>query len=64
SNAAGIITHEPNQLFFPDALDASSLDATIGATRWRTMAQGIHDTMTDTRAAIAAGSIDLGRALA
>ncbi|MGI9254448.1 MAG: NAD-dependent epimerase/dehydratase family protein, partial [Thermomicrobiales bacterium] len=41
SNAAGLITHEPNPLFFPDALDSSSLDATIGATHWRTISQGI-----------------------
>jgi UDP-glucuronate 4-epimerase len=62
-SAAGRITHEPNPLFFPEALDSTSLDAAIGPTRWRTMAQGVADTMTDTRTAMAAGTIDLDRAI-
>lgn len=62
-SAAGRITHEPDPLFFPDALDASSLDAAVGPTRWRSMAQGVADTMAATREAIAAGTIDLDRAI-
>ena len=62
-SAAGRITHEPDPLFFPEALDASSLDDAIGPTRWRPMAQGIRDTMAMTREAIATGTIDLDRAI-
>jgi len=62
-SAAGRITHEPEPLFFPEALDSSSLDAVIGPTRWRGMAQGVADTMAMTREAIAAGIIDLDRAI-
>jgi UDP-glucuronate 4-epimerase len=49
---AGQITHAPDPLFFPDALDATRLESVIGPTRWRTMAEGVRDTMAHARASM------------
>jgi UDP-glucuronate 4-epimerase len=60
---AGKITHETAPLFTPDSVDGSELEKVIGPVTWRPIEQGIRDTMDQVRTAIAAGRIDLERAI-
>lgn len=60
---AGKITHETAPLFTPDSVDGSELENVIGPVTWRSIEQGIRDTMEHVRAAAAAGRIDLDRAI-
>jgi UDP-glucuronate 4-epimerase len=60
---AGKITHETAPLFTPDSVDGSELEKVIGPVRWRSIEQGIRDTMDHVRSAVSAGRIDLDRAI-
>jgi nucleoside-diphosphate-sugar epimerase len=60
---AGKITQETTPLFTPDGADSGDLEADIGPVTWRPLADGVRQTMERVRAAAAAGTIDLERAI-
>jgi len=63
--AKGTITYEPQPLFTPDGVDGSVGERDlIGPYAWRSLADGVRQTIADVRAAVAAGRIDVERALA
>jgi len=62
--AAGRITHAAEPLFFPEGLHHADLEDVTGPIRFRPMAEGIRDTMAFVRDAVAAGRMDVERALA
>lgn len=62
--SAGTITAETNQLPFPDEYDGAPLDKAIGEVGWRSIADGTRQTIEHLRQAIAAGRLDVDRAIA
>jgi len=62
--AAGTIKVTGTQMPFPTAIDDSAVTAALGQLEWRPFAQGAADTIRDFKAAIAAGRIDVDRAIA
>jgi len=61
---AGKITFEPTQLPNPEAVDSRALDEALGVTHWIPLAEGVRQTVEHFRAAVAAGRIDVERAMA
>lgn len=62
--SAGKITCADTQLPFPDAYDGAPLDAAIGAVGYRNFVEGTRQTIEHFRQAIAAGRLDIDRAIA
>ncbi len=62
--AAGNITISGSQMPFPTEIDDSAVTAALGQLTWRPFTQGTADTIRDFKAAIAAGRIDVDRAIA
>jgi UDP-glucuronate 4-epimerase len=60
---AGKVTFEPTPLFTPEGVDGSPLEAAIGPISWRPLADGVRQTMEHVRHAVAAGRIDIERAI-
>jgi nucleoside-diphosphate-sugar epimerase len=61
--AKGTITVSGSQMPFPTDIDDSAVNATLGPLTWRPFAQGVKNTIDDFKAAIAAGRIDVDRAM-
>ena len=62
--SAGTITAESNQLPFPDEYDGAPLDQAVGPIGWRSFVDGTRQTIELFKEAIAAGRIDVDRAIA
>lgn len=63
--AAGTIGFEPAPLFTPEGVDGSRFEAElIGPYPWRPITEGVRQTIALVREAVAAGTIDVERALA
>lgn len=62
--AKGLITISGTSMPFPDDINDSAVNAALGTLTWRPFAQGVKDTIDDFKAAIAAGRIDVDRAIA
>jgi UDP-glucuronate 4-epimerase len=62
--SAGMITAESNQLPFPDEYDGAPLDQAVGPIGWRSFVDGTRQTIDLFKEAIAAGGIDVDRAIA
>jgi nucleoside-diphosphate-sugar epimerase len=60
----GKITFEPIQLPNPEDVDSAALDAALGVMHWTPLAQGVRRTIEHFQAAIAAGRMDVERAIA
>jgi len=63
-DSAGRITFEPTQLPNPEAVDSRALDEALGAMHWVPLAVGVRRTIEHFRAAVAAGRMDVERAIA
>ena len=59
----GRISYDPQVLPHPDDVDNSVLNAAIPGIRWRSLVDGVRDTVEHFRGAVAAGRIDVERAL-
>ena len=59
----GRISYDPQVLPHPDHVDDSALNAAIPGIRWRSLVDGVRDTVEHFRGAVAAGRIDVERAL-
>ncbi len=59
----GRISYDPQVLPHPDNVDDSALNAAIPGIRWRSLVDGVRDTVEHFRGAVAAGRIDVERAL-
>ena len=62
--SAGTITAETNQLPFPDEYDGAPLDQAVGPIGWRSFVDGTRQTIEQFKEAIAAGRLDVDRAIA
>jgi nucleoside-diphosphate-sugar epimerase len=62
--ATGTITYEPNPHPFAEDADGRPLEEAIGPVGWRPFAEGVRGTIADFRAAVAAGTLDVERAIA
>ena len=62
--AAGTIAISGSQMPFPADIDGKPVDDALGKLTWRPFAQGVKDTIDDFKTAIAAGRIDVDRAIA
>jgi nucleoside-diphosphate-sugar epimerase len=62
--SAGSITAETNQLPFPDEYDGAPLDQAVGPIGWRSFVDGTRQTIEQFKEAIAAGRLDVDRAIA
>jgi nucleoside-diphosphate-sugar epimerase len=62
--SAGMITAETNQLPFPDEYDGAPLDQAVGPIGWRSFVDGTRQTIEQFKEAIAAGRLDVDRAIA
>ena len=62
--SAGTITAESNQLPFPDEYDGAPLDQAVGPIGWRSFVDGTRQTIEHFKEAIAAGRLDVDRAIA
>jgi UDP-glucuronate 4-epimerase len=60
---AGKITHAPDPLFTPEGVDGSPVESVVGPLRWRSLRDGVADTMAHVRRAAERGTIDLERAI-
>lgn len=60
---AGMITQERTPLFTPEGVDGAPLDKAIGRVSWRSLKDGIRDTMEHTKVALKTGKLDLERAI-
>jgi len=60
---AGKVTFEPQPLFTPDGADGSALEAAIGPISWRSLDDGVRETVELVRHAARHGRIDLDRAI-
>jgi nucleoside-diphosphate-sugar epimerase len=61
---AGQITHGDDIMPFPDAIDDSAVEDAIGPIGWRSLDEGVQQTIDDFRAAIKNGTIDVDKAIA
>jgi len=61
---AGRITFAPESMQVPEAVDGQPLEALIGPIAWRPLADGVRETIEHARAAVAAGTLDVERAIA
>ena len=61
--AKGTITVSGAQMPFPTDIDDSAVNAALGNLTWRPFAQGVKDTIEHFKSAIAAGRIDVDRAM-
>jgi nucleoside-diphosphate-sugar epimerase len=61
--AAGTITFEQSTIPVPAEIDGSAAEAAIGEIGWRPFPDGVRQTIDDFRAAIAAGRLDVERAI-
>ena len=59
----GRISYDPQILPHPDDVDDSALNTAVPGIRWRSLLDGVRDTVEHFRGAVAAGRIDLERAL-
>jgi nucleoside-diphosphate-sugar epimerase len=62
--STGTITAETNQLPFPDEYDGAPLDQAVGPIGWRSFVDGTRQTIEQFKEAIAAGRLDVDRAIA
>jgi len=63
--AAGTITFDPTPMFTPEGVDGSRFEQDlIGPYHWRPLPDGVRQTISHVRAAAAAGTLDVERALA
>jgi nucleoside-diphosphate-sugar epimerase len=60
---AGQIDFDPIPFPIPEDVDGSPLDRALGGVTWRPFNQGVQQTVEHFRAAIAAGRIDVDRAI-
>lgn len=60
---AGQITYDPAPLFTPDGTDGSELDKWLGPIAWRSLTDGVRDTVDVVRAAERRGQFDIDRAV-
>ncbi len=61
--AEGSIRISGSHMPFPTDMDDSAVNAALGTLQWRPFKQGVKDTIADFKAAIAAGRIDVDRAI-
>jgi nucleoside-diphosphate-sugar epimerase len=61
---AGKITYEVTPSPFAEDVDGHPLEAAIGRIEWRPFAEGVRQTIEHFRAAVAAGTLDVERAIA
>jgi nucleoside-diphosphate-sugar epimerase len=61
---AGRITFAPEPMPVPEAVDGTPLEGLIGPIAWRPLVDGVRETMEHARAAVAAGTLDVERAIA
>ncbi len=62
--AAGTITVSGTPVPVPEDVDGQPAEAALGALSWRPFAQGVQETIEDFRTAVAAGRLDVERAIA
>lgn len=60
---AGQVTYKPVSVNLPEAIDDTALNQALGAVTYRSLTDGVADTITRFRHAIASGRIDAARAL-
>lgn len=61
--SAGTITANTEPLFTPDGVQGKAVESLLGPLEWRSLAQGVQDTIDVLRAAHAAGRLDADRAV-
>jgi nucleoside-diphosphate-sugar epimerase len=62
--SAGTITYASEPLFTPDGVQGQAIEALLGPSSWRPLADGVRDTIETFRTAAAAGRLDAERAIA
>lgn len=60
---AGKVTFEPTPLFTPEGTDGGELDRWLGGVTWRSLPDGVRDTVDVVRAAERRGQFDIERAI-
>ncbi|MGH2558097.1 MAG: NAD-dependent epimerase/dehydratase family protein, partial [Thermomicrobiales bacterium] len=60
----GKITHGEDMMPFPAEIDGQPLEDAVGAIGWRPFRDGVRQTIADFRAAVAAGRLDVEKAIA
>jgi nucleoside-diphosphate-sugar epimerase len=60
----GKITYDTVPIPVPEEVDAKPVEAALGPATWRPFAEGVRDTIAAFRAAVAAGTLDVERAIA
>jgi UDP-glucuronate 4-epimerase len=61
---AGKITYDTVPIPVPEDVDGKPAEDALGPANWRPFADGVRDTIADFRAAVAAGTLDVERAIA
>lgn len=61
--SAGTITANTEPLFTPDGVQGKAVESLLGPLEWRSLEQGVQDTIKVLRAAYAAGRLDADRAV-
>src|SRR5215208_1333619 len=61
---AGTITYNPEPLFTPDGVEGKAVEELLGPIAWRSLDQGVRDTIEAFRTAAGAGRFDAERAIA
>jgi len=59
----GQITHAAATMPVPEDVDGKPLEAAIGPVGWRSLADGVRQTVEQVRAAVSLGTIDIERAI-
>ena len=62
--SAGTITYNPEPLFTPDGVEGKAISELLGPVSWRSLDDGVADTIETLRAAARAGRLDVERAIA
>jgi nucleoside-diphosphate-sugar epimerase len=62
--SAGTITFASEPLFLPDGVEGKAIETLLGPVEWRSLDQGVKDTIDAFRAAAKAGRLDADRATA
>ena len=62
--SAGTITYDPEPLFTPDGVEGRAISELLGPVSWRSLDDGVADTIETLRAAARAGRLDVERAIA
>jgi UDP-glucuronate 4-epimerase len=62
--SVGTITYDPEPLFTPDGVKGKAISELLGPVSWRSLDDGVADTIETLRAAARAGRLDVERAIA